>query len=311
MMNRILVMDVGGSSVKYGVMDQESAEILESGSIPTDREHDGTAEEKRQKFIGSLADLFEQYPACEGVAMSIPGTVDTRNGSLTNPGALWFNLNAEIGPELREEIERRTGRQVKVTLENDGKAAALAELWKGNLQGVEDGVVMTLGTGIGGGLIAGGRLLRGNGFSAGELSWLPSNHQDIRMETMAAMGGSITAMVAAIAEASGEDPLTFDGRQAMALVESQDAEACRIFDETMSHLAAVCYAVNCVLNPQRICFGGGISRQPLVVKTIEDKFNQIVDSLAVPQPKPEFTACRFFSDSNLIGALYHYNQMGS
>lgn len=308
-MCKILGFDIGGSSVKYAVMDQMSAELIKSGNIPTDRKHDGTQEEKRAKFIGALADLFDENSECEGIAISMPGTIDAKTGFLSNAGALWFNKNCYFAKELSDEIKKRTGRDIQVAMENDGKSAALAEYWKSNLQGVSDGVVMTLGTGIGGGIIVGGDLVRGNGFSAGEFSWLPTKPGLVELESMAAVPGSITGMVAKIAETKGIPAEEFDGKQAMELVLDQDEEACKIFDSTMDALAQVAYTVNCVLNPEKICFGGGISRQPYVGKTLEKKFNEIIDHTNIPMPKAKIDTCHFFSDSNLIGALYNYNLM--
>lgn len=308
-MSKILGLDIGGSSVKWAVMDQDSAEILKSGSIPVDLRDDEErgAEWKRKEFIDSIADLFMEDTECEGIAISLPGTIDAASGFLSNPGALWFNRNCAFADELSAEVSKRAGRKIPVTLENDGKSAALAEYWKGNLQDVKDGVVMTLGTGIGGGIIVDGKLLRGSGFSAGEFSWLPTVPGLVELDNMAAVPGSITRMVAAIGNSKGVSPEEFDGRKAMELVLAEDEEACRIFDDTMSALAQVCYTVNCVLNPEKICIGGGISRQPHVTETIRRKYNEIIDHIDVPMPKAKIETCRFFSDANLIGALYNYN----
>lgn len=83
-------------------------------------------------------------------------------------------------------------------------------------------------------------------------------------------------MVAKIAETKGIPAEEFDGKQAMELVLDQDEEACKIFDSTMDALAQVAYTVNCVLNPEKICFGGGISRQPYVGKTLEKSLMKLL-----------------------------------
>ena len=73
---------------------------------------------------------------------------------------------------LKEELQKRC--PIDISIENDGKCAALAELWKGSLKDSEHGLVLTLGTGIGGGVIVNGKLLRGKNFAAGELSNFPT-----------------------------------------------------------------------------------------------------------------------------------------
>ncbi len=118
-----LVIDVGGTFIKYAIMDME-ANILSKGSVPTPLD-------SRDHFLNVLANLFEEASdQVDGIAISLPGNIDSSIGYVYTPGALWYNANTNVAQDLRALIFDRTGKDVPVAIENDGKSAALAELWK-------------------------------------------------------------------------------------------------------------------------------------------------------------------------------------
>uniref|UniRef100_UPI0025973C19 ROK family protein n=1 Tax=uncultured Dubosiella sp. TaxID=1937011 RepID=UPI0025973C19 len=79
-----------------------------------------------------------------------------------------------------------------------------------------------------------------------------------------------------------------------------------VFDEVVNGIARHIYNLTCILNPERILIGGGISKQPRVVEAIREKTNAYYDAVPVPMPRTEVGVCKHFNDSNLIGALYNY-----
>lgn len=95
--------------------------------------------------------------------MSLPGRMDSNKGYLYSGGMLQYNR----GKNIVEILEKRC--PVPITIENDGKCAALAEAWIGNLKDCDDGIVVILGTGIGGGIIKDKKLHKGKHFMAGEI----------------------------------------------------------------------------------------------------------------------------------------------
>lgn len=114
--------------------------------------------------------------------------------------------------------------------ENDAKAAALCEQWLGELKGVDTGAVMTLGTGVGGGIVVGGKLLHGSSFQAGELSWMITN-QEAGLKEMAAYTGarcSAVRMVKRVNQELGNEDLA-DGLAAFAAIKSGNEGAGKIF----------------------------------------------------------------------------------
>lgn len=119
---KVMVFDVGGTEIKYSVMD-EGLNRTDAGSVPT-------PQDTQEHFLDTLYALYAPHrDEVSGIAMALPGFVDTHTGFVSNGGALLYNTGTQVGQLVRE----RCG--CPVTLENDGKAAALAELQAGALQG--------------------------------------------------------------------------------------------------------------------------------------------------------------------------------
>ncbi len=154
-----LVLDIGGSSIKYAIMN-ETADILERGN-------ESTPLDSFESFISVIRKIYDKYKDdIDGIALSAPGTIDPKSGLILAPGALSFNYKVNLIDKIHEFTT------YPVSIENDGKCAALAESWIGNLKNCKSGIVLVLGTGIGGGIILDGKLWSGSHFFAGEFSYL-------------------------------------------------------------------------------------------------------------------------------------------
>ncbi len=117
-----------------------------------------------------MAEIYLRFKdKVDGVAVSLPRFIDVENGICNSGGSLLYNAHQPIGKILQERF------YYTVHLENDGKAAALVELANGTLKGCKNAAILIIGTGIGGGIIIDGKLLRGRNFTAGELSFLNVN----------------------------------------------------------------------------------------------------------------------------------------
>lgn len=287
-----LVFDVGGTALKYSLMTND-AEILEKGEVPTPKE-------SQAQFLDTLKDVFDKYKdQVDGIAMSLPGTIDATTGHVYAPGALSYNYDTDLGPA----IEKKCG--VPVYMQNDGKAAALAEVWKGNLADVENGVVIILGTGIGGGIIQNKRVLPGNNLFAGELSYV-SLGMDGFFKDAWAVKGSTSALTGTVAAIKGVDKHEMNGFKVFELIEAGDEETIAAFENFCKVNAVGIYNLQCILDPQKMLVGGGISRQPKVVEGIRKELDMIYDALPFPIPRAKVDVCKHFNDSNMIGALYNF-----
>ncbi|MGP8247482.1 MAG: ROK family protein [Bryobacteraceae bacterium] len=155
-------VDLGGTNLRAAAIDR-GGNILEGISGATN------FSAGRDAVLGDIVKAIEALrerhgkQGLAGIGAGVPGFIRIREGFITNSNNLPYLENFPV----RDELARRLG--TKVILENDANAAALGEKWVGAGKGVDDLVLLTLGTGVGGGIISGGRILRGAVGMAGEI----------------------------------------------------------------------------------------------------------------------------------------------
>ena len=151
-------VDLGGTKMLMGVLDPARNVLWESREASTGR----TQEQLIELLVGELDAARAARPGLEAVGLGIPATIDRRRGVAVSAVNLPIRELA-----IRELAETRTG--LPVFVDNDANVAALAEHLYGAARGVQSAVVLTIGTGIGGGLILGGEVYRGASGAAAEL----------------------------------------------------------------------------------------------------------------------------------------------
>lgn len=155
---KVLAYDLGGTKVHVGVVDQKGR-LIEDQRVPVN------VEGGKNGVIKQLADLgnayLEKYPEIRHVGMASAGPLDPRHGLLLDPTNL-SNPSDKKKSWGKVPITKLLGAKLKrpVTLENDAAAAMLAERWKGEAKGYDNAMILTLGTGLGTGVISNGELLR-------------------------------------------------------------------------------------------------------------------------------------------------------
>jgi|SRR5579872_456413 len=155
-------IDLGGTNLRAAAIDKDGKMLekisgntpVASGPRPVVDDMAQSVEKLREKF--GRDDLV-------GIGAGVPGNIDMAKGVIVG----WGNMPIFNGYAMRDELSKRLG--TKVILENDANAAALGEQWMGAGRGVDDLVLLTLGTGIGGGIIVDGRILHGQIGMAGEI----------------------------------------------------------------------------------------------------------------------------------------------
>jgi glucokinase len=158
-------VDLGGTNLRAAAVGRDGTMIENvAGSAPIEAGPDAVAADM-EVSIQSLTQRLGQHDLA-GVGIGVPGFIRMETGVVAG----WGNAPAFNGYPIRDEIERRLG--ARVILENDANAAALGEKWMGSGRDVDDLVLLTLGTGIGGGIIIGGKVLHGHLGMAGELGHL-------------------------------------------------------------------------------------------------------------------------------------------
>ena len=164
-MKTYLTLDVGGSAIKYALI-QEDLNILEKSSVPTPMD-------TMDHFVETIGQIYDQYKDnIAGMAISMPGIIDPDKGYAYTGGALLYISKMNVVEILQKRCP------TPITIGNDAKCAANAEIGYGNLQDIQDGAVVILGTGIGGCLIKDHKVHTGRHFSAGEFSFVKTNCLD-------------------------------------------------------------------------------------------------------------------------------------
>lgn len=293
-MKYYLSIDIGGTNLKYGLLDR-AGHLIEHDKVPTPT----SGLDDFMQVLTSIIDT--QISRVRGIAISVPGKIDVSQGVVYFGGSLPFLDKVPLGKQLSEKYH------VPVGLENDGKAAAMAELWLGNLQQTPNSAAVVLGTGVGGGIILNGQLLYGTHFQAGEFSFMLNDFKNSNFID-AAVGGNTSAvgMIRNIGtELSLKDPA--DGIAVFQQIKAGNPIAVTKFKHFCNYVAKMILNVQSVVDLQRYVIGGGISAQPLVVKTINAEYNQMLAATPIIQDsltKPEIIAAKFGNDANLYGALY-------
>lgn len=294
-MEKYLSFDIGGTNLKYALIS-EKGHIIEKDRVKTSAQDLDT-------FMKSMYQVADKYQGkFKGIAVCAPGKIDTENKIIYFGGALPFldglNLQKTLGDKYN----------VPISVENDGKAAALSEQWLGELQDVENGVAITLGTGVGGGVVINHRVLHGWTFQAGELSWMITN-SGIGVKNMAAYTGyscSAVNMIKKVNLVLGNKDLD-DGKAAFAAINNGDLRASAIFKRYCRSVAIMIINIQTVINASRFVIGGGISNQPILIEEINNQLQKILESnpmIGKQMIAPVVVAAKHGNDSNLYGALY-------
>lgn len=296
MAKEYLCIDVGGTFIKYGVIN-EQREINDSGKV-------ATPYESAEVYLDTLADIYHKFEGrVEGIAMSVPGMIDSKNGVCVTSGALKY----ATGLHLVEELEKRCN--TKIAIMNDAKCAALAEASWGSLADVKDGVVIAIGTGIGGALIKDGKVHMGAHFGAGEFSFIAmSDDLDLGQNLWAQKNNHIRLAKLA-AKAKGLDPENVSGEDVFRWVREGDVDAIKALDHFTLTLARMIMNLQMIYDPDRFAIGGGISAAPEFLMSIQKNLDYLYRIYPMPCPHAEVVNCQFRNDANLLGAYANYLDM--
>lgn len=290
---KYLTIDIGGSAIKYAVMDEE-IQIYEQSSIPTPLD-------TLEHLIDSIGQLYDQYcHQIHGIAISMPGVIDPKKGYCYTGGSLKYinNLN------FVEVLQKRC--PVRITIGNDAKCAANAEIGYGNLQDVADGAVVILGTGIGGCLIKDHQVHTGKHFSAGEFSFIQTNClSPFGWDFTWCRRNGIDGLLKKVQNNLQTDAV-FTGLEIFAMAHEGNQKVLDAIDQFALEIATQIYNVHILFDCEKVAIGGGISAQELLIELIRKNFDKIMDAMGIGFNKPEIVPCYFRNNSNLVGALYQH-----
>lgn len=290
---KYLAVDIGGTFIKYALINR-------SGNIVT-RDKQKTPN-NLDALIRTIEALIEnKRDVIKGIGISAPGRIDMQTGMIYNGGSLLFLHKVN----LRKYIEEKYN--IPCAVSNDGKAAALAEVWLGNLNEIDNGAAIVLGTGVGGGIIINGELIQGSNFQAGELSFLFRYPGDASNSNMIGYTGSAVLFIEKAASLLNLQDKN-DGITVFEEINKNENEKLvKLFEEYCREIAFIILNLQATLDIRKVVIGGGISSQPVLIENIIEQYRKIrkTSSLLSNTFKPiQIEACKFKNDANLLGATY-------
>lgn len=261
-------VDIGGTTVKMGQFSIDG-NLLDKWELPTRTENGGEAilPDVARAIRAKMGEqsIFPEQVA--GVGIGVPGPVgdDGTVFQCVNLGWGVFNLKSKM-QELLPEIPH-------VAAGNDANVAALGELWQGGGRGYHSAVMITLGTGVGGGVILGGKIVAGIHGGAGEVGHMTVNRHEEEpcscgkygcLEQYASANGIVRLgkrMLAKSAKPSGlRDLSSFTAKEICDYAREGDAFAMEIVEACGGYLGQAMSYISCTIDPEVFIIGGGMSR---------------------------------------------------
>ncbi|MEH7250582.1 ROK family glucokinase [Neobacillus niacini] len=311
----IVGVDLGGTTTKLAFIDMKG-NILHKWEIVTDNSNEGQyiTINIAKAIDHKLAELNEQKSKLIGIGMGAPGPVDYQTGIIRNV----VNLGWKDNFPLQESLQSLT--DLPVVIENDANCAALGEMWNGAGKGASDLVCVTLGTGVGGGVIANGNIVRGSYGAAGEIGHItsipfggaPCNcGKSGCLETIASATGIVRLAKDELSKTEAQGQLA-DLYAANGMVTAKDVFDCarngdalakNIQDDVALHLGMALANIASTLNPEKIVLGGGVSRAgDILLDAVKVNFSMFAFSSV--RESTNLTLATLGNDAGVIGAAW-------
>ena len=299
-------VDIGGTTVKMGLFDKEG-NVLDKWEIPTVKDNGGEAilPDVAKSILAKMEEKSIPISEISGIGIGAPGAVDdegTMVGGAVNLGWGVFNIPEVVHKYL----------DVPVKAANDANVAAFGEMWQGGGKGWSKMIAVTLGTGVGGGIIINGNILTGATGAGGEIG-----HIHIEDDETEACGCKKKGCLEQYASATGivrlarrrlakdDAPSSLRGRELSAkavfdAVKEGDAVAIQIAEQFGEYLGKGLAAVAAVVNPEVFVIGGGVSKAgDTLLGFVEPAFQKYV---FYPCSKARFKLATLGNDAGIFGA---------
>lgn len=314
MSKKILGIDLGGTSIKFAILT-EAGDIQQKWSIETNILDDGQF--IVPDIIESIQHHFSLYQMTAedflGIGMGSPGAVNREKGTVY--GA--YNLNWRELVEVKKPIEEAIG--LPFYIDNDANVAALGEKWKGAGADDENVVFVTLGTGVGGGVIANGELVHGVAESGGEIGHVTVDPNGFDctcgkkgcLETVASASGvlNLTRKFSEVYAGDSvlkkmvDDGEQITSKQVFELAKENDDLAVKVVEEFSFFLGLACSHLGNILNPQFIVIGGGVSAAgEFLLEKVRKNFERF--TFPNVQESTKIKIAKLGNDAGVIGASY-------
>ncbi|WP_226035025.1 ROK family glucokinase [Aquibacillus saliphilus] len=318
-MNYFIGVDIGGTTIKIAIVNNDG-QISSKWEIPTNKDNDGVSipEDIWASIQSKLENSHIDKSSINGIGAGAPGFIDSETGNV----ALAVNIGWKDF-ELGSKLKALSG--LPVFVDNDANIAALGENWKGAGNLAEYLIAITLGTGVGGGIITNGKVISGFNGTAGEIGHLtvkpggaPCNcGRNGCLETIASATGIVRQAIDIIN--TDVNSLLKDHYQAHGDITAKDvfdkaklgdAYAIKIVNNVTDVLGLAIANAATLINPSKIVIGGGVSKAgDQLLKPLRESFT----NYALPRisEECEFVSAQLGNDAGVIGGAFLVKKQGS
>ena len=292
--------DVGGTTIKLGLFTVDG-EILDKWEIKTYTENEGERilPDVAEAIKGKIAEKLLKAEEICGIGVGVPAPVD-KNGAIERAANVGW-----MAKEIKKELEELTG--FPCVIGNDANVAALGEMWKGAGEGEKDLIMVTLGTGVGGGIIIDGHAVVGAHGAGGEIG-----HITVRDDETEACGCGRKGCLEQYASATGLVRLAkryfekntknsiLTGKEVFDAAKAGDAAALEITEEFGAYLGQALVNLAATVDPAVFVIGGGVSKAgDILLETVRKYF---YDHAFYGNQKTKITLATLGNDAGIYGA---------
>ena len=301
-------IDVGGTTIKCGLFSI-TGELLDKWEVKTDT---------TQKGVNILSDIAVAVRSkCDeksislqevmGLGLGVPGPVNQDGFVKVAVNLGWENKN------VKTELESLLG--IRVEAANDANVAALGELWLGAASGATDAIMLTLGTGVGGGVIVNGRVVAGVNGAGGEIGHLTIVTEDGHLcncgkkgclETVASATGIVRETLKYLAATDETSTLrelsSVEAKDIFDAAKNDDAVAVKMVDQLGRYIGLATANLAATTDPEKIIVGGGVSKAGAILLDAIVKHYQAF--AFEPLKHTDFVLAELGNDAGIVGAAY-------
>ena len=299
-------VDIGGTTVKIGLFDKEGC-VLDKWEIPTVKDNEGTSilPDVAQSLLDKMKEKGIEKEDIMGIGVGAPGAVNSEGtivGGAVNLGWKPFNIPRALSAYI----------DVPVKAVNDANAAAFGEMWQGGGKGCNNMVAVTLGTGVGGGIITDGCILTGAAGGGGEIGHIHITDEETEscgcknkgcLEQYASATGIARLAKRRLTKDDAPSVLREGGISAKTVfdaVKAGDRVAIEIAEEFGMYLGKGLASVANVVNPEMFVIGGGVSKAGEILLTfVEPEFQKYAFSAC---RNAKFALAKLGNDAGIYGA---------
>jgi len=291
-MKKYIAFDIGGTMVKYGIID-EGGVIIDNDEMQTEARYGGA------HILNKIQGIIKKYAKVHtfnGICISTAGMVDSIKGSIIYANE---NIPGYTGMKVKEFFESKFG--IPCEIENDVACAGLAELYSGASKGSKISICITIGTGIGACIIIDGKIFHGATNSAGEIGYM--NMLNSKFENLASVS-SLIEKVAGLKQCNSSE---LNGFKILQMAKAGDRicidAATEMCDILGYGIANICY----VINPEIVVIGGGIAREKDYLYGL---IRKSMDKYLLPElgQKTKLGFAGWGNLAGLLGAYYNFRE---